>query len=112
MYPEAITEDLERTVNLEGADSAMNPEGTKTENLLNEILEQLKRNRRTEMFGEFSIMRLMAGIVQIIVLFCLLVSIWFLMSPTKQMNSVFISLGFAVVFQVMALTLYIMHGHK
>jgi hypothetical protein len=64
------------------------------------------------MFGEFSIMRLMAGIVQIIVLLCLLISIWFLMSPTMQDNAVLITLGFAVVLQVMALTLYIMHGRK
>jgi Na+-transporting methylmalonyl-CoA/oxaloacetate decarboxylase gamma subunit len=34
------------------------------------------------------------------------------MSPTMQDNAVLITLGFAVVFQVMALTLYIMHGRK
>jgi len=79
---------------------------------LNGILKQLKSMQRTDMFGEFSIMRLMAGIIQIIVLFCLLISIWFLISPNRQDSSVFITLGFAMVLQLMSLTFYIMHGRK
>ncbi len=84
----------------------------RTEQLLDCILKQLKSMRRESMFGEFSIMRLMAGIVQIIVLLCLLISIWLLMSPTRQDNAVLITLGFAMVLQVMALTFYIMHRRK
>jgi D-glycero-D-manno-heptose 1,7-bisphosphate phosphatase len=84
----------------------------KTEELLSSILGQLKNMQRTEMFGEFSIMRLLAGVVQIIVLFCLLVTVWFLMSPDRQDNLVFISLGFAIVFQLMTLTFYTMQGKK
>ncbi len=79
---------------------------------LNNILKHLKSMQRSDMFGEFSIMRLMAGIIQIIVLFCLLMAIWFLMSPSRQDNSVFIALGFAMVLQLMSLTFYIMHGRK
>jgi len=84
----------------------------KTEELLSSILGQLKSMQRAEMFGEFSVMRLMAGIVQIVVLFCLLVTVWFLMSPDRQDNSVFIALGFAIVFQLMTLTFYLMQGKK
>ena len=84
----------------------------KTEELLSSILGQLKSMQRTEMFGEFSVMRLLAGIVQIIVLFCLLITVWFLMSPDSQDNSVFIALGFAIVFQLMTVTFYIMQGKK
>jgi len=85
----------------------------KTAELLNAILGQLKSMQRANMFsGEFSITRLMAGVVQIAVLSCLLVTIWFLMSPTRQDNSVLIALGFAAVLQMMALTLYIMQGRK
>jgi D-glycero-D-manno-heptose 1,7-bisphosphate phosphatase len=79
---------------------------------LNNILKHLKSMQRSDMFGEFSIMRLMAGIIQILVLFCLLMAIWFLMSPNRQDNSIFIALGFAMVLQVMSLTFYIMHGRK
>ena len=83
-----------------------------TEHLLASILEQLKKMHRSDMFEQFSIMRMMAGIVQIIVLFCLLISIWFLMSPTKQDSAVLISLAFAAVLQIMALTFYIMQPKK
>jgi len=86
--------------------------GDRTEQLLNSVLDQLRSMQRANMFGEFSIMRLMAGIVQIVVLFCLLITIWFLMSPTRQDNAVFIALGFAMVLQLMSLTFYIMQGRK
>jgi len=86
--------------------------GNRTEQLLSDILEQLKKIQRANMFGEFSMMRLMAGVVQIIVLFCLLISIWLLTAPNRQDNSVFIALGFAMLFQLMSLTFYIMQGRK
>jgi D-glycero-D-manno-heptose 1,7-bisphosphate phosphatase len=84
----------------------------KTELLLNDIAEQLRKMQRDDMFGEFSIMRLLAGIMQILVMFSLLAAIWFLMSDGSKINSVFISLGFAIVLQLMTLTFYIMHGKK
>ena len=84
----------------------------RTEQLLNSILAQLKNIQRADMFGEFSIMRLLAGVVQILVLFCLLITIWLLMGPSRQDNSIFIALGFAIVLQIMALTFYIMQGKK
>ncbi len=84
----------------------------RTEQLLNGILRQLKNMQRADMFSEFSITKLTAGIVQIIVLCCLLATIWFLMSPNRQDNAVFISLGFAMVFQVMSLTFYVMQRRK
>lgn len=83
-----------------------------SEQLLSSILQQLKSMQREDMFAEFSIMKLIAGLLQIIVLFCLLISVWLLMSPTSQNDSVLISLGFALVFQMMALTFYIMQVRK
>jgi D-glycero-D-manno-heptose 1,7-bisphosphate phosphatase len=80
--------------------------------LLGSILVQLKSMQRDQMFGEFSIMRLLAGILQIVVLFCLLIAVWFLMSPDRQDNLVFITLGFAVVLQLMTLTFYVMQAKK
>lgn len=85
---------------------------TATDKLLGDILIQLKSMHRTEMFQEFSIMRLLAGVVQVLVLFCLLITVWFLMSPNRQDNLVFMALGFAIVLQIMALTFYIMHGRQ
>ena len=84
----------------------------RTEQLLSDILQQLKSIQRANMFGEFSIFKLTAGIVQVIVLGCLLITIWFLIGPERKDNTVFIPLGFAMVLQVMSLTLYIMHNRK
>ena len=84
----------------------------KTELLLSDIAGQLRKMQRDEMFSEFSVMRLLAGIVQILVLFCLLVTVWFMMSPENKTDSVFIALGFAIVLQLMALTFYIMQGRR
>lgn len=92
--------------------SEMDISGESSEVLLRRILEQLKRMQREDMFGEFSIMRLLAGVIQVIVLGCLLISIWFLMSPTKHESSILISLGFAMVLQMMSLSFYIMRGRK
>ena len=100
---------------IEQADQPSKPEPDQpnpakgTEQLLTSILAQLKTMQRENMFGEFSAMRLIAGIVQIVVLFCLLVTIWFLMSPARHDNAVLISLGFAILLQLMSLTFYIMH---
>jgi len=80
--------------------------------LLAAILDQLKRMHRTEMFGEFSVMRLLAGLVQMLALFCLVVTVWLLISPNRSNGSVFIALGFAAVFQMMALTFYLMHERR
>lgn len=82
------------------------------DNLLNSILIQLKAMQRSENFSDFSIMRLLAGTVQAIVLFCLLISIWFLTAPDRENSAIFITLGFAAVLQLMALTFYMMQGRK
>jgi D,D-heptose 1,7-bisphosphate phosphatase len=84
----------------------------RTEQQLDRILEQLKSMRRNDMFGEFSITRFAAGVWQTIAWFCLLMSIGVLMYSAKQVNLVLITLGFALVFQVMALTFYIIHRQK
>ena len=83
-----------------------------TEQLLSRILEQLKIMQRADMFAEFSIMRLLAGLVQILVLFCLLATIWLLMNPTSKDNVVFTALGFAIVLQLMSLTFYTIQARK
>jgi D,D-heptose 1,7-bisphosphate phosphatase len=84
----------------------------RTEQLLEGILGQLKSIRRNDMFDEFSITRFVAGVWQTIAWFCLLISVGILLYSAKQVNLVLITLGFALVFQVMALTFYIIHRQK
>jgi D,D-heptose 1,7-bisphosphate phosphatase len=84
----------------------------RTDLLLREILEQLKRNHRTDMFEEFRVMRFLAGIVQFLALACLFVTIWFLMGPKRTDASVLTALAFAAVLQLMSLTFYVMQEKK
>jgi D,D-heptose 1,7-bisphosphate phosphatase len=83
-----------------------------TEQLLTGILDQLKVMRRTSMYGEFYISRFFAGVIQVLVIMCLLASIYFLLSPDRQLNPILITLGFAILLQLMALTFYMMQGPK
>ena len=82
------------------------------EQLLESILHELKGMRKTQGYGEFSIIRLLAGLLQVIVFFCLLVSIWLTMEPARRLDLILITLGFATVLQLMALTFYLMQIRK
>ena len=92
--------------------AGQNISSDRVELLLDSILGQLRTMQRSDMFREFSITRLMAGILQVAVLFCLLISVGLLMRPTTQDSSVLIALGFAMVLQLMSLTFYIMQKRK
>ncbi|MBN1510266.1 MAG: HAD family hydrolase [Sedimentisphaerales bacterium] len=83
-----------------------------TPRLLADILEQLKRMQKSEMYGEFSVTRLLAGVIQVFVPFCLLLALWLFMSPDRDYNSILVVLGFGAVLQTMALTFYIMQGRR
>ena len=83
-----------------------------SQNLLADILSQLKSMQRQEMFDEFSMPRLMCHVVQVMAIFCLFAGLYFVIDPEGKPSSVLISLGFAAVFQIMALTFYMMHSRK
>ena len=84
----------------------------KTEQLLTSILEQLRRMQTREKFTEFSLTKLLAGIVQVFVPVCLLLALWFLMGSRRQDSNIVLALAFGAVLQVMALTFYIMHDQR
>jgi D-glycero-D-manno-heptose 1,7-bisphosphate phosphatase len=88
------------------------PEQSKTEQLLEEIKFILKSQRRSEQFTEFSAMKLFAGVLQVLVMFCLVVAIWYRLSPAGKDNAVFTAIGFAIALQLIALTLYVMHRDR
>ncbi len=82
------------------------------EDVLAGILDQLKRMQKADVFHEFSLMRLLAGIVQVFVPFCLLLALWLLTSSDQAGTNVLVALGFGVVLQLMALTFYIMNWRR
>jgi hypothetical protein len=84
----------------------------RTEQLLEDIKFLLKSHQRNNLYTEFSAMKLLAGVLQVLVLFCIVVAIWYKLSPTGKDNAVFTAIGFATIFQLITLTLYIMHKDK
>jgi D-glycero-D-manno-heptose 1,7-bisphosphate phosphatase len=93
-------------------DSSKTTHNDKTHQLLEETIRHLKVKNRTDMFEDFSVMKLIAGVVQIGVLFCLVLSICFLMDQTRNADSVHTAIGYAIALQLMAIAFYIMRDQK
>jgi D-glycero-D-manno-heptose 1,7-bisphosphate phosphatase len=83
-----------------------------TQQLLSEILKQLNHMQRDQLFGEFSALRLMAGVLQIIAAACRIVSVSFVLRPNRTDSLVFTTLGFGILIQMMALTFYLIDRRK
>ena len=84
----------------------------KTHRLLEEVLRHVKIGRREEMFHEFSLAKLFAGISQGLVVFCLLLSLWLLMDSSRPVTAVHTAIGYAIVLQLMTIGLYMLRDGK
>jgi hypothetical protein len=108
-----ILQESDDKIQIEQSPPAETPVASnRTEQLLEEIKLLLKSHQRNEQFSEFSAMKLIAGVLQVLVLFCLVVAVWYKLSPTGKDNAVLTAIGFAITFQLITLTLYIMHKDK
>jgi len=87
-------------------------EANRTEQLLEEIKHILKSRNRQDLYDEFSGIKLTAGVLQIVVVACIVVAVLYKMSPADRSVAAFTSIGFAIVFQLMALTLYMMNNDR
>jgi D-glycero-D-manno-heptose 1,7-bisphosphate phosphatase len=85
------------------------PADDRTEQLLEGILGQLRDMHRSTAAEDLSVMRILAGITQMLSLACLVAAIWKLTALQVVYNQVFAALGFATVLQIMALTFYTMN---
>jgi D-glycero-D-manno-heptose 1,7-bisphosphate phosphatase len=83
-----------------------------TEQMLVNLSEQIRSLQRHDMFDEFSMFRMVAGITQMVVILCLVLAVWLLLGADKQYESVYTALGFALVFQTMALTFFIIRDRR
>ncbi|MBW8016663.1 MAG: HAD family hydrolase [Planctomycetes bacterium] len=89
----------------------LTPEEVNT-HLLRKIANRLGKHKQADMYEDFSMFKVFAGIVQIAVFFCLLISVWFMLDQTKEVSSVHTMIGYAIVFQLMAIAFYIMNWRK
>ena len=87
-------------------------EAERTNRLLEEILRHVKEMQREGMFEEFSMAKVIAGVIQALVLLCLFLSLLFLMDHTKSAGSVHTTIGYAIVLQLMVIALYMMRDRK
>jgi D,D-heptose 1,7-bisphosphate phosphatase len=94
---------------LSGPAGAQDTPGHRTERLLEDILGQLREMHGSTSNDDVSIMRVLAGIVQVLALACLVLALWKLTSQQVTYHPVFTALGFAAVLQTMALTFYTMN---
>ncbi|MBN1817929.1 MAG: HAD family hydrolase [Sedimentisphaerales bacterium] len=87
-------------------------QANRMEQLLEEMVRHLKALHRETMFHEFSILKALAGVVQVIVIFCLVWSLWFLLDPQARTSSVHTLIGYAAVLQLMVIAFYMMRDRK
>ena len=92
-------------------DAAMESGGEESEVLLRQILRELKTLNRHQHFEEtdFSIPKLLAGVVQLAVLACLILAVAFGIGPESKSDTVHSCLFLAMIFQTLTLTLLIVH---
>jgi histidinol-phosphate phosphatase family protein len=82
--------------------------------LLAQILRELKNLNRQESFTDFSVSILMAGVVQILVLLCVVMAlaIWLGGGANSRPDAVHNCLLLALVLQTLTLTLLMVHRHS
>lgn len=83
-----------------------------TNTLLRELLDHMRRNKRDDMFEEFSIYKMLATVTQVLVFFCLILSLWFLMDSSRSADAVHTTIGYAIVIQLMVVACCIMERKK
>ena len=80
-----------------------------TKQLLGEILRELKTLNRHQSFTEFSVAKLLAGVVQMLVFLCLILAFWFYTGQEADVQAAQNCLLVGVILQTMTLTLLMMH---
>lgn len=96
-----------------GAKEGLSSTGNRTEALLEEILRQLRASRRESLFDEFSFWKFLSGVLQVVVVFCLLLSLYFLLGQTPpKMEAVHLSVQYAMVVQLMVVAFFLMRDRK
>ncbi|MBE0535774.1 MAG: HAD-IIIA family hydrolase [Phycisphaerae bacterium] len=87
-------------------------DNSRTQEVLNEVMRYLKKADRLNMYDEFSWVKVLAGILQVVVLFFLLLSLWFQLDPTREDGAVLIVLGYAAVLQLMVIAFHLMRDRR
>ena len=82
-----------------------------THDLLAQILREIKAQNRFQSFREFSVAKLLAGITQMVVVFFVVLAFWFHNAQNASPAAVHTALLAAAVFQLVTLSLLVLHKH-
>lgn len=80
-----------------------------THHLLQEILRRLKSSSRYELYDEFSIHKLLAGLGQVLSIGCIVFSLVLWLSPKVGSEPVLMMIGYAIALQLLVISLLMMH---
>lgn len=83
---------------------------SETHHLLQEIALRLKRKDREGLYQEFSIFKLLSLMIQVVAVFCLIVSLCFWLSPKVGLEPVVIMIGYSISLQLVVIALLMMHS--
>ncbi|MHC4289266.1 MAG: D-glycero-alpha-D-manno-heptose-1,7-bisphosphate 7-phosphatase [Planctomycetota bacterium] len=84
--------------------------GSETHHLLEEIALRLKRRDREGLYQEFSVFKLLSLMLEVITVFCLIISLCFWLSPKVGGEPVLIMIGYAIALQLVVIALLMMHS--
>jgi D,D-heptose 1,7-bisphosphate phosphatase len=80
-----------------------------THHLLHEILRRVKSSSRYELYDEFSIHKLLAGLGQVLAIGCIVFSLVLWLSPKVGNEPVLMLIGYAIALQLLVISLLMMH---
>jgi D,D-heptose 1,7-bisphosphate phosphatase len=83
---------------------------SKTHHLLEEIALRLQRKDREGLYQEFSVFKLLSLMLQVIAVFCLIISLGFWLSPKVGGEPVVIMIGYSIALQLIVVALLMMHS--
>jgi len=84
--------------------------GSETHHLLEEIALRLKRKDREGLYQEFSVFKLLSLMIQVVAVFCLIISLCFWLSPKVGSEPVLIMIGYSIALQLVVIALLMMHS--
>ena len=83
-----------------------------TQTLLTQILRELRNLNRQQSFAEFSIAKLFAGVVQMLVVLCLALALYYMLRPLPEPATAHNWLLAGIIFQILTLTLIALHRQQ
>jgi hypothetical protein len=84
--------------------------GNEAHPLLEEIAHRLRSKDREGLYQEFSVFKLLSLMIQVVAVFCLIISVCFWLNPKTGNETVLIMIGFAAALQLLVITLLMMHS--